>query len=578
MYKIEKMPTSIELGYTGEKRFRKIEIDMSKWMKTMPAGVPSIVHIRPGETMADAYVAVTNFTNNILTWEITAADLGSNGGEGIAQIWLEEEENDSVVKRGKSTMVKTEVHHAINDASETVPEVQEAFLEQVTALKVATINAKNATESILAKPYSPLKTYNIGDHVIQEDKYYESLTNIDEPEAWTEGHWKEIDIGVELKELNTILGVEKTPIPLKNLNVTPYESETYKNVRFTINDDNSISLANAPSANIYWPDSSDTSLRWPLPAGTYTLSGGTDIDNWRQVVLQLFEEKTSVSNFEIHSIGSYGDKTETFTVEEDCWAVITLTIDGRSSDLTGYTIRPQLEAGTTATAYESPWQRYEVSSDLDNKLDKNQGSENAGKIFAVGNDGNAAVIDLPTDDTLLETGVPADAKTTGDAIGEINGKILKSIPLTSVVSGKYINANGAEVSSSSYTCTGYIDWDYNVLSKLIFTGTIYDSVGCAFYDKRKNKILAITGANAGTYGIVAERVVKKIAVPVPENTKYVRLSYYGGLGVAWKVANRIEFVPEVYYRVTNGSLYRADFPFDMRMRLWDFRLGLTYYF
>jgi hypothetical protein len=44
------------------------------------------------------------------------------------------------------------------------------------------------------------------------------------------------------------------------------------------------------------------------------------------------------------------------------------------------------------------------------------------------------------------------------------------------------------------------------------------------------------------------------------------------------VANRIEFVPEVHYRVTNGSLYRADFPFDMRMRLWDFRLSLTYYF
>ena len=57
-----------------------------------------------------------------------------------------------------------------------------------------------------------------------------------------------------------------------------------------------------------------------------------------------------------------------------------------------------------------------------------------------------------------------------------------------------------------------------------------------------------------------------------------RFSYYGGLGVAWKVANRIEFVPEVHYRVTNGSLYRADFPFDMRMRLWDFRLGVTYYF
>lgn len=57
-----------------------------------------------------------------------------------------------------------------------------------------------------------------------------------------------------------------------------------------------------------------------------------------------------------------------------------------------------------------------------------------------------------------------------------------------------------------------------------------------------------------------------------------RFSYYGGLGCAFKVANRIELVPEVHYRVTHGSLYRAEFPFDMQLRMWDFRLGLTYYF
>ena len=63
-----------------------------------------------------------------------------------------------------------------------------------------------------------------------------------------------------------------------------------------------------------------------------------------------------------------------------------------------------------------------------------------------------------------------------------------------------------------------------------------------------------------------------------EQVEPTRISYYGGLGVAFKVANRIELVPEVHYRMTNGSLYRADFPFDMKMRMWDFRLGLTYYF
>ena len=57
-----------------------------------------------------------------------------------------------------------------------------------------------------------------------------------------------------------------------------------------------------------------------------------------------------------------------------------------------------------------------------------------------------------------------------------------------------------------------------------------------------------------------------------------RLSYYGGLGVAFKIVNRVELVPEVHYRVTNGSLYRADFPFDLKMHSVDFRLGLTYYF
>jgi len=57
-----------------------------------------------------------------------------------------------------------------------------------------------------------------------------------------------------------------------------------------------------------------------------------------------------------------------------------------------------------------------------------------------------------------------------------------------------------------------------------------------------------------------------------------RISYYGGLGCAFKVAHRIELVPEVHYRMTHGALYRADFPFDMKMRMWDYRLGLTYYF
>ena len=63
-----------------------------------------------------------------------------------------------------------------------------------------------------------------------------------------------------------------------------------------------------------------------------------------------------------------------------------------------------------------------------------------------------------------------------------------------------------------------------------------------------------------------------------EQVEPIRFSFYGGLGAAFKVANRIELVPEMSYRVMGGSLYRADFPFNMKLRMMDFRLGLIYYF
>ena len=58
----------------------------------------------------------------------------------------------------------------------------------------------------------------------------------------------------------------------------------------------------------------------------------------------------------------------------------------------------------------------------------------------------------------------------------------------------------------------------------------------------------------------------------------VRLTWFGGLGFGFKVGNHFELVPEVRYRQMVGSPYQADFPMDMRLRFWDFRLGLTYYF
>lgn len=147
MYDIANMPSSVDIGFVGEKDFRPIEIDMTKWMEKMPDGVPSIVHIRPGETKADAYIAATTFADNILTWTISMGDLGENEGSGIAQVWLEEEENSSLIKRGMSSKFATQIHDSISDASEEAPAAQESWLQQMTVLKTATVNAKTDAEN-----------------------------------------------------------------------------------------------------------------------------------------------------------------------------------------------------------------------------------------------------------------------------------------------------------------------------------------------------------------------------------------------------------------------------------------------
>lgn len=134
MYKINRLPETIDIGYTGEHQFREIQIDMTPWMELMPAGVPSIVHIRPGETKDDAYKAETTFENNILTWKISMSDLGSEDGRGIAQVWLEDVTGLTVNHRGKSTRFFTVVCGSAGEA-DAIPASQTNW-EGKLALKV----------------------------------------------------------------------------------------------------------------------------------------------------------------------------------------------------------------------------------------------------------------------------------------------------------------------------------------------------------------------------------------------------------------------------------------------------------
>ena len=57
-----------------------------------------------------------------------------------------------------------------------------------------------------------------------------------------------------------------------------------------------------------------------------------------------------------------------------------------------------------------------------NKINKNQGEENAGKVLVVGEDGNLKPGETPikTDSTLTQSGHAADAKTTGDKLSSLS--------------------------------------------------------------------------------------------------------------------------------------------------------------
>lgn len=80
---------------------------------------------------------------------------------------------------------------------------------------------------------------------------------------------------------------------------------------------------------------------------------------------------------------------------------------------------------------------------------------------------------------------------------------------------------------------------------------------------------------SGSYNSVEQPFHAAISTKQARPAKF---SYHLGIGAAFKVVKQLELVPEVTFRKTLGSAYAADFPFDMQMRMWEFRLGLTYYF
>ena len=202
-------------------------------------------------------------------------------------------------------------------------------------------------------------TYAVGDYVMSGDKLYRCATAIATPETWTPAHWTEVKLSGEVADLKGAMDskadydvmdgiLDIDVVRSKNLNKTAYPASGELNsVTFTHNSDGSITMSGTQSKTTRWPELS-ADIKFLLPAGTYTLSGGVS----SSIVLDcnMYANKSDTSTSLQKSSGT---DPITFTTAQDYWTYIRITVNSTASP-NGVTVYPQLEAGSTATTYQDP--------------------------------------------------------------------------------------------------------------------------------------------------------------------------------------------------------------------------------
>ena len=156
----------------------------------------------------------------------------------------------------------------------------------------------------------------------------------------------------KISDVNKTLDMAVVPAKSKNLNAVHYEDRTHNNVTFSINDDNSISLSGTSTGNAYlFSATFNQNNRYYLQPGTYTISGG--YSNSIYVYISFYSDETTTTKA-ISDVASKGTKN-TFTTLEPYYVIIAATVEGSNVNTSNVTLYPQLEEGSHATDYESPF-------------------------------------------------------------------------------------------------------------------------------------------------------------------------------------------------------------------------------
>ena len=143
----------LPLGKQGENMARKIQFDISRWIGTFGPGTVQLLHQRSGDDAPYPVAVEKDGTQAI--WTVTSADTAAAGtGRAELQYYV----GDALAK---SETWMTKVLPALGDASETPPEAQQGWVDQVLA-QVAMITGMTAQAVELPAGSAPTADYTDG--------------------------------------------------------------------------------------------------------------------------------------------------------------------------------------------------------------------------------------------------------------------------------------------------------------------------------------------------------------------------------------------------------------------------------